>query len=420
MTFMKLRVPHWIACTLASAAYGFAMAESASETADEREEEIIDRIAAEQTVNGPHSPLLADLLMELGTLYVDAKLDGPALAAFERARGVIRANHGLSSLEEAAALEAVIQIQEAMGYIEQPWELEQELLALADAHPADLRAARIYHDMGDKRMEMLDRYLSGEFSPKLVLGCYYHGRAGGRAGVAHAPRNVNCAAGSRSRLIRSVAREARSYYSFAVNALLENELYESRELHELEKKIVEISYSHGAYDAGVQSSIRSHYYDVATRASPLARVESALEIADWGILKRNASGDSAAWRFALSVYEEAYQDLATELADRSSVDDVFSPEMPVVLPTFMPNPLESERTTATTGYIDVAFTITKYGRARRIQIMDATSAVSREAKRQLVRTLTRSVFRPRVADGGIIDADRVTIRYFVAERDDAD
>jgi len=404
-----------MACALALGVPCLAAAESASDVAARRERELVDRIAAEESVNGPHSPLLGELFSDLGLLYEDSNLKAPAVTAYEQARGVIRANNGLSSLDEASVLEALIRTQEDLGYVEEPWELEQELVALADAHPSDVRAAAIYRKVGDKRIALLNRYLAGEFPPQLVLGCYYHRLPSGELPVGE----KNCMAGSRGSLIRALSQEAWKYYSSAVKALTEHELYSSNELHELETKILRISYARGAYGAGRQSLLRSHYYDVENHESPLKRIDSALKVADWGILETQASGTRTAWKAAVDVYQQVYEYLTSEGVDRSSIDARFSPEIPIVVPAFAPSPLVTERPDASSGYVDVAFSITKYGQGKRIEILDATSDVSREAKKDIISAIFRSAFRPRIVDGELADAARVVVRYYVPRSDES-
>jgi hypothetical protein len=373
------------------------------------EEQIHDRIAAEQAQEGAHSAALIPLFTELGQLYRDLGHEDRAAAAFEAARGVVRANRGFSSLDEAPLLEELIRIEEHLGYAENAWEREQELLALADAHPDDLRAADIYRLIGDKRFELLNRYLAGEFPPQLVLGCYYD-----RYPSAFGPNGEhNCAAGSRRALINALTTEAWRYYFAAIKTLSVNQLYSSPELRDLETRIVHSSYERGAYSFGRRSLERLLTYDVARAEPLLTRVGSLLEITDWDIVMMRRTGSRFALAQAHNTYEQAYARLGSEGVDPQSIEAMFSPDVPVVLPTFLPNPLLSQQMPDTTGHIDVAFEITKYGRARRVKVLDSTTNAPRQAKSALVRQISSSVFRPRLVDGQVADAAPVVLRYYV-------
>jgi hypothetical protein len=99
---------------------------------------------------------------------------------------------------------------------------------------------------------------------------------------------------------------------------------------------------------------------------------------------------------------------------QTSIDELFAPKTPVVLPTFVPNPLATDRTQASTGHIDVAFEITDYGKARRVQILDATNATDGD-KARLAQLIQRSRFRPRLTDGEFARASPVVLRYYLTE-----
>ncbi len=91
--------------------------------------------------------------------------------------------------------------------------------------------------------------------------------------------------------------------------------------------------------------------------------------------------------------------------DEAALALLFTPELPVVLPSFEPNPLASDATRAATGHVEVEFVITKYGRARAIQIRDAANAADR-ARADLV---DEEQPVPAAADGW-------TVRRFLAGR----
>jgi hypothetical protein len=86
-----------------------------------------------------------------------------------------------------------------------------------------------------------------------------------------------------------------------------------------------------------------------------------------------------------------------------------------VLPTFLPNPLASDQTPKTTGYIDVAFDVTKYGDSRRVEILDTTTNATDAATDRLVRLVQRCRFRPRVTNGEVADVVRMVVRYYLNE-----
>jgi hypothetical protein len=117
---------------------------------------------------------------------------------------------------------------------------------------------------------------------------------------------------------------------------------------------------------------------------------------------------------AFDLYETAYRLLEQQGASDASIKTFFSPNIPVVLPTFLPNPLPPNESNAA-GHIDVMLEVDRFGYSRRIEVVDASTNVPDEAKRSLVQSIDRSRFRPQVADGKLAHRSRVAVRYFVSD-----
>ena len=113
----------------------------------------------------------------------------------------------------------------------------------------------------------------------------------------------------------------------------------------------------------------------------------------------------------LESYEQAYDLLEQKGVAQASIDELFAPETPVVLPTFLPNPFASRDTSESARYVDVAFDITKYGRSE--HAVDPNDEEPTDAaKKDVRRPIDASWFRPRVTDGRFADATRVVVRYY--------
>jgi hypothetical protein len=95
----------------------------------------------------------------------------------------------------------------------------------------------------------------------------------------------------------------------------------------------------------------------------------------------------------------------------AAIEQIFAPPIPVVLPAFEPNPLEPDATRPATGHADVTFAITKFGRARDVELHGATNASKRE-QRRLLRLIKKSRFRPQLTDGAFADSKPVSFRYY--------
>lgn len=209
-------------------------------------------------------------------------------------------------------------------------------------------------------------------------------------------------------------------YSDAIKAAIANDLYSSDELRELEMKLVRSSFLYGAmyedgrdYLLGRESLRRLAAYDAAVSAPLLAQIEALIRIADWDILFSRSRNLQDA---ALATYELAYRRLMrsgeNEAAIEAAIADLFSPETPVVLPTFLPNPFASADAKPSGEYVDIAFEVTREGKGRNVDIRGGSAETTRAVARHVNQLIRRSRFRPRLVDGRFADSP-ILLRYYL-------
>lgn len=428
----------------------------------DREQQLLDRVQAILARDGAYSTSLLAPLTELGLLYQDGDQHGLALVAIERALQVVRVNDGLHTLDQVPLLMQKLRSEEARYNDAAVWELEQDVLALLRRHPDDLRTAAMLREIANRQMDTLHEYLDGQRPPEVVYGCFYkEWPSAGEGG---------CTAGSRQTVVRGMLAEAQRNYADAITVMLRHGLYND-ELNELERELLggvnlfrllyetrsESSavlipgvfgamrmepwrsrmapvialatwdlplFSVGSRDEvaieslgtsqphlmrpyyrGRLSLLRLHAYAVASSSPPLAQASAVAQVADWDLLySRNG--------LAVEAYEAAYAMLRNAGVPTESIDKLFSPSTPVVLPAFEPNPLARGETQPETGHIDVAFTITKYGRGRDVEIREAVNATE-AAQAGLVTLIKQSRFRPRPMAGRFGVDSLVAVRYGV-------
>ena len=267
------------------------------------------------------------------------------------------------------------------------------------------------HQVGDKRMDILGRYAEGkEFPPQIILGCYY-----GAGPPMAADETKDCHAGNRDAVIRSLLQEAQRDYGTAIGILLRQQLYSSDDLRELEMDLVRSSYQYGTPRTGADSLRRLAAYAVATSEPSLNQINALIQLADWYLIfgtphPVNAGRDL---RDAHDLYKNAYRQLENDGVDEALIEQIFSPRRPVVLPTFVPDPLAPAGARSSTRFIDVAFDVTKFGGSKRVEILATTRNASKEAKQRLVQLIERSTFRPRIVDGEFVNSSRFTVRYYL-------
>jgi hypothetical protein len=398
----------------AAAAYAAArvFAQEPAQPADDVILSVAEQIERIQSSQGINSPELIGLLTSFGLGFREQGDVDLAVAAFERARHIVRVNYGLSSFEEAPLLRQLVQIEEAKGNAATAWDLEQKLIGLLRRHGGP-RAAPMLREIADKRVDVLERYVAGEFPPQIQLGCYYSGppRLDGTETVPE-----SCGSGSRRSVKQALYEETRLYYVDTIEMILLSEGAAADEVPELYLSLVRAMYA-ARNDSNTEGDGRAQLRAVHSRlvkySKPLLDQMNALvNIADWGLRFAGGRKENDA---AFQAYEALYERFRQEGLEQAFVDEVFSPSVPVMLPALSPNRLVSSETPDSSSYIDVAFEITKYGEGRAIEILDTSTSTTEAARLRLRDLVRRSRFRPRMADGAFEDPSRVVVRYYVNE-----
>jgi len=366
-----------------------------------------DEIRAAQLRDGDHSVDLIQPLAALGLVYEESGEPILAAAAQRLAVEIVRVNYGLHSLEQAPLIRRLIANAEAIGDHGAAWELEQGLLRLAARHPDDLRTARIMRDAADRRMDVLSRYDAGEFPPEVVLGCYYGGPHTIRSPADVTGEN-DCSSGTAHRVREGLVTEAQAYYSRAVGIILRNGRASSDELPPMLTALVESSYQNGPAALGRRSLTRLLAYRVSRSEPWLAQAEALVQIADWDLLHAFGRDQQDA---ALAEYAQADALLAQQGVAKKSIEAMFAPDAPVLLPTFLPNPLATGDDQEQSSYVVASFQIDRYGASRRVRILDASDDATRLVENRLVQLIARARFRPRLVDGRVAESAPFTVRY---------
>ena len=461
LSFGLPQVSHTVAAWAAAATLALLAAPcEAAESGDD--EPFLGQIQEILSRDGPYSIDLLEPLTRLAVLYRESDDLSFALASLEQAVQILRVNRGLHTLDQVPLVRQIIRIEEARGNAEGAWDRQQDLLALLRRYPHDLRIVPVLRELADEEMKVLNEFIDHEKPPEVVFGCFYQEWPGSDAG--------DCHAGSRRTVVQGLLAEAQRNYADAIGVLLHHGLYDSEELRELELDLLRgVDLLRSLYDSnrsypppmvpgflgassiepwrsriapiaalaqwkarqlevsappnsgnsatkhvrlmspyhrGRESLRRLYQYDTASGRPLVSQVESLVRLADWDLLySRNGR--------AVDAYAAAYRMLEQAGASPSSIERLFAPPTPVVLPAFQPNPLANDAGQAG-GYVDVAFEITRYGRARAIEVRRAENAAEGALDR-LVGIVKSSRFRPRVTDGAFSDTAPVLVRYYVRD-----
>lgn len=388
--------------------------------------DILEQIETAEAQGGLNSPELIEPLTAAGQFHQEQDEHHSAFAAFARARAVLRVNHGFSTLQEVLLLRQMTESLYLSGDVADAWEFEQNMLRLAQDHVGDIGTFAVYRDVVARRSEVLSRYRAGGFPDEMVLGCYYSRSprfrtmmAGDSRVVAPAAPNTSCTAGSRSAALESLLREIRQYQGLAIEALVRNDLHVSDELEQLVFDIVRNSEELQSLQPSGDRELLPILNRVFTNtpgdtASMLRLTELFVHIADFNLRRMHRSRSYSDYEHIRDQYTLALARLDWLGVEQASIDEIFSPTVPVMLPAFEPNALADVAGDRPSGdFIDVAFDITRYGKAEHVRIFDTTGNPSRTEVRNLLRLIEGSSFRPRMVDNQFPDRTRVFARYVI-------
>jgi hypothetical protein len=208
-------------------------------------------------------------------------------------------------------------------------------------------------------------------------------------------------------------RQSRRNYGDAIAFYLRKESYDSAELIELERKLLETYYleftaeslADRRRDAVYQLGRQSHHRLVAYAALGTGSVsefsKALVELGDWELLfSRNAQ--------ALRRYREAYQ-LLEEHGHGQALEDLF-PDTPVLLPAYGPSPFETPDDGVVSRHVDLSFEVSRYGKGRKVAVVETHGHATAEIEKEATRLVNRNRFRPRLVDG-TVSTGTYTVRY---------
>ena len=377
----------------------------------------------------------------------------------------------MSSVDEALLLRQQIRNEKALADPQRAWDHQQDMLAIARKHLDDARTVPIFRDLASDRSEVLEKVRIGKVLPELFLGCYY-GEARPRyddpRGEQSPPLDSgdNCRFGTRDNIIAKLRDEILLYYADAIEVIVKNGDYASQDLRDLERQALGVEYfspyltlpSEGnatlglTHFTGVQltcpnetldqllarnllgdcldpviqseghvvanvgswvSLVRLIDYEIRSGAPAADRASAFVELADWHLLSTPADRRhfEASTSRALEIYERAYREVQLAADGRAWTAQIFSPDLPVTLPTNEPNPFASAAADKASRFIDVSFAITKYGRGERIEILDTSKGATRSEERDLIRLIETTSFRPRFVDDKLAESAAVVLHY---------
>ena len=396
-------------------------------------EEQLDSIEGDA---GPFATDLYETLLDLGNQYQQLGDHESAIETFERAEYVSRINHGLFHPEQVASIEGLIKSYMAMGDFSSANAKQRYLIYLSEQYYGqnNLNALPSIISLAEQNKAFYEQILSMPVQPSIA----FRTSVIGQDPAPRQPTQRQMAFGS--------LFQAQQNYVRAISTLMDNRLFFDPILLDLEYNYIEtlflqayrsaiiaepdyyLSENYARTGTRIRSNTRRNtvsylrglyafermliYIRNNPKADPLLLVNTLMDYGDWNLLFGRT-------RSAVEKYTEAKTEAARRAIPGEQIDNIVRPQLHAHLPliTAKPNSREKFGIAADErlnydGYIDIAYTISHYGRVGKIKILDKSEGVTRKVERRLKRFLRNSPFRPRLQEDGSVKAERVTVRYY--------
>jgi hypothetical protein len=381
-------------------------------------------IARIELQDGAFSARLSQELQAQGDTLLQAGDIDSALDAYDRAAHIIRVNSGLFSLDQIPVIESIIEAHLTRGDMISANE-EQEYLyylqhkAYGDANP-------------DQLLQALNSF--AEWNLYAFNTNYFEVSSVADAKSSTPVNSLTFQAFRAQSLLK-----AQMLYMQIVDILTHGFGQSDPRLPEAEKALAVTSYLYLTnFDLAEDFATDQRPYDFAMmpkntlgsrmgndalerrveylksleNADPEVLTAARLDLADWQLFSRKRSN-------SLDLIVQAWEEAQNLGMPQDRMDAIFAPPLPEMIPAFA-HPrysraalkIPDDLVLAYRGFIDVDYTLNKYGQIRTSHVIGATADTPQEISERLLRYLRRSQFRPRLHDGEFIESDRVTVRYY--------
>lgn len=377
-----------------------------------------DAIRLAEDRDGPWAETITEQSIALASLYRRAGRNQEALAALDKAFHLIRVNRGLFDPTQIEVVRAMIETHVAMDDLGSANEKEQYLFYVQRKN---------YQGEDSRLLEAMIEWADWNVNMHLRERAY-----------SRRPVAVSDPLQPRQPLISPRLEHAQDLYYTVIQWLTRTSHYEDPRLVTTERKLAALNYIVDQEFAGRPSFLSApssidgysgpeddfpglgspHFHkgsDALKRAIAYSYnvstpeygsvAERIMELGDWYLLfDRRAA--------ALETYEEALAVLSASSLSEQEIERIMTPGMPVKIPEISEAGASRSPPTDYKGYIDVEFTLSRFGLASRPAIIATSPGPNRKIERALLETIRDCKFRPKFVKGAVASDEKVRLRYY--------
>jgi len=414
---------------------------------------IVERLAIEEAIaayvaeigdiestEGPYSDQLQQDLFSAGMLAKQLGDHNQALDFLQRAQGVSRINNGLDNLDQIPIMNAITDSYENSNQIREADQTREAILELM-THVYGAESQEIVPSMLDYGVWSIDAFL--ERSNILVNidrmnvaqfmqdpnNYIYEKKNIQDTPLFHLYQAQQVFINAITILLQQgntlhpdlLSLEQKLLTSYFLSIHRENILYEpdfyltrrkSKTGSRLNMNSIELMESQ-EYKLGKAAHERTlTYLTHDSDITQAAQANAMLEAADWHLLfERKVKAERE--------YQNIYASFQAVTEQNEELSATLYPDFPVILPVYLPPPNSKEKLEISPeepvryfGYIDVSFQINRFGKAKKVRILEQSGEVNRDMEFRLHNYLHKVLFRPRFKDGEP-DTGTMNVRYYL-------
>lgn len=416
-------------------------------TADENDKDRIAKLESVlgqiETTGNAYNPVLVETLNDLGIAFERAGDSSKALGYFQRANYLVRVNKGLNSLEQEPLLHHIFDNYVSEGDLVAADEIQQQLYSLRSTVFRLKPLARIpaLQEMAEWNLRIFHRH-SGQATPALPDNDPVYSRDKNQP--------IDLQTGPLLSRI-SHLNQAQQYYQEIIDILSANNakadprfaqtefamaacnyllvprlaifnLQSMQSIHDNNDHLLDIFMPQASYSDGYESlQMRLETLSAVPATTAAELVHARLDLVDWLIATNQKAADEFDDKEVRQLFEQAYREYVASGADDETVNRLFNPVLPVVLPAFQTRPntrqalhIAPETALAYRGFLDVEYGIGLTGEASDPKVLYRSPQTSPKTEEAVLRFISRNLFRPHMEAGKMAPYQHVAVRYYFA------
>lgn len=414
----------------------FSQDASAVSSADQQAQDLLRTVEALEANGDTWHPLIAESMTSLAQLMQRDGNHEEALAMLERALHISRVNNGLFSLQQAPLIDMQVSSHLALGEWAEADSLRQyhfyiHSRSMQSREPELIPALVSYAEWHIKSYE--DRRIDVMPVTRLIDAYQLYSVA-----LSLADSHVEPAAWPRERFLQRMAYVAWRMSLVGPQMRAEVMYARSRQVDDSwvdhmtngQNNLRPSTFALG--EEALQGIIaeRAAHLEAALPDSSVRRdllkqhVEAVLQLADWHLLFMRRQGSSQhyqqAWQMLAAEDDDLRREVFGKVVSIPAFDEYLQPELlqvasstpPALVNSLVASPAMPVRAVQHEWpWVDMRFDLTRFGRVSNVELLNSSTEISENVRRQVITGLRDTPMRPFITENGLESSNGWVYRF---------